>query len=305
MTVGTTYYGDTSANGIHIGNSNWQWQRGIADHAITATVANSSSEPLCPSGNNCLVLQYPTSDGTFGWPNYIYLSPTFSNWSGDPSKKNGTQAGGGIWFQYYIVMDSATYSYMESNGANAQQIKAFLGRYSSGSDYMQANGSGSDGGGGFMMPAISYHSCPSAMLTDLNFNDDVTTGGIIKNCPGGSTTPLITSGLTVKCQMRRDTTANLGHMACSANGVEIINTDAAGGPEPWWGCTGKFIGCNAYTTTALGGSPKLGTSDTGVIMDFHVGIRYFAKCSNGCADTTMKVVLSNVKVCDYNCVNYP
>jgi hypothetical protein len=245
------------------------------------------------------VLQYATSDGTYNVPNYLYPSPTYSNWSGDPSKKNGTQSSGGIWYQFYIAIDSATYSYVQNAGGG---IKTFLDRYSNTGDYATASGAGNDGGGGFKMDAIGPGSCPGGTLTNLLLQDDVTTGGIMKNC---ATTPLMTSGMTVKCQLRRDTSANVGHVACSINGTEVINTESAGGPEPWWSCAGKFLGCNPYGTAALGGSPKLGTSDTGVIMDFHVGIRYFAKCSNGCADTTMKVVLSNVKVCDYNCVNYP
>jgi len=271
MAVPTTYYGDTSAQGIQIGSSVWQWQKGNSNHTTSLTVTNSTYEPLCPAGHNCIVLQYNTADGTNGFPNYIYLTPTYSGWSGNPPAVNGSSASGGIWTQFYFVVDSNTYTYI--NNASAQ-IKIFLNR-SDPSSYSQANALG-----GFFEPIIGL-MCGAGWPNYTCIYDDPTTGSTIY----AANSVNITSGTLIRGHFRYDATANLGHFSVSSNGT-----------------------LNADTETGLhapkGGMTALGNTN-GNIASFTAGIRYFAACTNGCANTTLKFVLSNVEVANYNFAGFP
>jgi hypothetical protein len=131
--------------------------------------------------------------------------------------------------------------------------------------------------------------------------DDATTGNLIGHADTG-----LSAGMLIKCHLRRDTTANLGHIACSVNRSVGIDTEQHTSDTRCYGGTANGLGCNAYGSyNIFGGHIQLGTSAPGNAMGFQPGIRYFQQCQNGCADTTVKVVLSNIVVCDYNCVNYP
>jgi len=292
MSVPTSYYGDTSGNAIRIGSSNWQWQRGNSNHTTSLTVTDNAHESLCPSGHNCIVLQYSTADGTNGFPNYIYLSPTYSSWSGDPTQTNGGQSSGGVWWEMYFRANSDTEAYVNNTGA---QIKGFLNREDNGGNYMQANGC--SGCGEFLMPGFGATFENGDYLNIRNGSD---AGGIINRA-----TTSVTSGTLLKCQMRRDTANTLGHLVCTQDGVERVNTEVHGssneGAPEGYNCTTHCKGCNQYGSECFGGSAGLGTNLTGVVMGFQPGIRYFAACSNSCANTTLKVVLSQIKACNYNC----
>jgi hypothetical protein len=100
MSVPTVYYADTTPAGSQVGSSNWQWYHDGNAHTTTLTITNSAYERLCPSGDNCAVFQLATSGGTHGFPNYLFLSPAYSYWSGDPTQKNGTQSAGGVCQQH-------------------------------------------------------------------------------------------------------------------------------------------------------------------------------------------------------------
>jgi hypothetical protein len=298
MSVPTVYYGDTTAAGAQIGSSNWQWYHDQTWHDRVLTVTNNANESLCPAGHNCVVFQLATVGGTDGFPSYLYLSPTYSSWSGDPTQHNGTQAAGGLWFQMYVRTDSATETYVNNSHS---QIKLFLDRYDA-TAYPDANtnnpGVDGTGGGGFFHPGFGYDFWGDDYLA---VQDDATTGNLITHADTG-----LTTGMLVKCQLRRDTTANLGHIACSANGSVWIDTEQHTTDTRCYGGTANGLGCTAYGSyNIFGGHIQLGTSATGYVMGFHPGIRYFQACDNSCADTTVKVVLSNIKVCGYNCVGYP
>jgi hypothetical protein len=287
MPVPTTYYADTTPNGAQIGGSNWQWQHGNGNHTTTLTVTNSSYEPLCPTGHNCVVFQYATSDGTNGFPNYIYLSPTYSGWAGDPTQVNGSNPDGGVWMQFYYRIDSDTQAYL-SNGPS--QIKLFLGRYDASGNYTQSNtNTQSDGGGGFFMPLIGW-ACGYGGPNYACIYDDATTGSTMYAGANYPANALSTAGALIKGHFRRDTSARLGHFSVSVNGVDTANT-----------VTGFHDNC----ATKPGGCSVLGTNNTGQVMGFQIGIRYFAACTNGCANTTLKVVISDVAVANYNFAGYP
>jgi hypothetical protein len=246
------------------------------------------------------VFQLATSGGTDGFPSYLFLSPTYSNWSGDPTQKNGTQSTGGVWFQFYVATDSATEAYVNNTHG---QIKLFLGRYSGGgTGYDQANTNNpsvdATGGGGFLMPGFGYDFWGDDYLVVI---DDATTGNLLMH---GDTS--LMSGILLKGHLRRDTTANLGYLSCSENGVVKFHTEQHTGDTRCYQGALNALGCTAYGSANVhGGHIQLGTSATGYVMGFQPGIRYFQQCQNGCADTTVKVVLSNIVVCDYNCVGFP
>jgi hypothetical protein len=255
----------------------------------TVSITDNNADANCPSGHKCILFSYPTASGGLIFGSYIYLENTQSAWSDsshyNPYRINGSSTAGGVWYQYGVKADSNTTTYMNNAAA---QIKVLLNRYGISGGLGQANSNA------YPYYGISMHGfgIPFSAGTDLDVRNDFGTGNLFRARIANT----MTTGVIVKGQDRRDSATGLGYSQVSENGTELINcTTAANLPG---GATG--IKCSGGDAT-MGGEIADSTSLNG----FHVGMRFFAACSNSCSNTTLKLYLYNVVVCNYNCISYP
>jgi hypothetical protein len=254
----------------------------------TVSITDNAADGNCPSGHKCILISYPTASGGLNFGSYIYLENTASVWGDsshyNPYTINGSSTSGGVWYQYGIKTDSNTTTYMNNTSA---QVKTFLDRFGISGGQGQANTNSAPNYG------ISMHGfgIPFNVASSLSLRNDFGTGNLFRADGAGT----LTSGILVKGQDRRDTTNSLGYAKVSVAGTEIFNCTT--GANLGGGTAG--VKCSAGDAT-MGGNLADSTAQNG----FHVGIRFFAVCTNACANTTLKVYIYNVKVCDYDCNSY-
>jgi hypothetical protein len=265
-------------------NTNFLINVGHANDTIQIVDGTDSKCASLNSGHNCVVINHATADGGMSFGTYLALSPSYSAWNGNPYVLNrGQNSGasdGGVWFTYKVAIDSNTDTYIGNTNA---QIKVTLQRTDSSGGYKQTNANGGSPGYGALQDGIGFTFSGST----YRVNDDPTTGTTFRAASGTTT-----SGVTVKCHVWRDTLLAKGQTKCSQNGVESINT-LTGNCGSGSGCSGGITNFNMNDSSATN------------VAAFHIGIRYFAVCTNACSDTTLRLWISGVKVCTFQCFSYP
>jgi hypothetical protein len=273
----------SQASDTQIGTTAWFWNRS-ANSGLQIVAYTDPTCGLIKTSGNCAVFTHDTSLGNDNFPSYLYLETTASTWATAARNyneflDNGANFNGGIWFQYKVVLDSNTSTYLSNTTA---QIKVLLNRNGTSGGLGQAN-------------TGAIPDCSWAMhILGIGSGDGIKNMRYVSDCGSAfaraQQSAAETAGITVKCQYRRDAVTSRGSVRCSTNGTEIVNCD-----------TGTQ--CTIANTHFLGGNASA-ASNAGR-WAFHIGMRYFAACTNACSNTTAKLYIADVKVCDYNCISYP